>query len=123
MKKIITLGLTLALLLTAGTMAAFAATSMRGANYVDSDADGVCDNMGTHVNFIDEDGDGICDNIGLYSGRGMGRGKNGGNFVDSDGDGINDNIGSGAGGYFTDANGDGECDNIGSGQGRGRNRN
>ncbi len=133
MKKIITLGLTAAVILTVGTTTAFAASPTRGTNYTDSDNDGVCDNIatrgsfGTYANFVDEDGDGICDNTGRAIGQGKGNsqgfgiGKNGGRFVDADGDSVNDNIGSGNGGFFTDADGDGECDNIGTRQGSGKN--
>ncbi len=119
MKKIITLGLTAALVLSIGGATALAATPRGGANYTDIDGNGICDNIGSYSNFIDQDGDGICDNTGLNTE--MGRGKNGGRFADNDGDGVNDNIGSGNGGYFTDDDGDGECDNIGTRQGQGRN--
>ncbi len=121
MKKIITLGLTAALVLSVGATTTFAATPTKGVNYADTDGNGICDNIGTYSNFIDEDGDVICDNTGLNIG--MGRGENGGRFVDNDGDGANDNIGSGNGGYFTDTDNDGECDNIGTSQGQGRGRN
>ena len=44
-------------------------TYCNGANFVDADADGICDNYGTGgAGFVDEDGDGVCDNRG--SGRG-----------------------------------------------------
>ncbi len=126
MKKLITSAVTMGLILSMGSLTAFATDSYQGASYIDSDNDGVCDNVGVYRNFIDEDGDGICDI--LNSGMGQRKGANGFNFIDEDGDGINDNIGSGNGGYFADSDGDGECDNIGtrqgmnSNQGRGRNR-
>ena len=50
------------------------------------------------ANFVDKDGDGICDNVGTRMGRGRGNGKGlggaaqGANFVDKDGDGICDNF-------------------------------
>ncbi len=119
MKKIITLGLTSAVVLSIGTTA-FAATPVQAANFTSPNEKAIYKNIGTYPNFIDEDGDGICDNTGLYIGSGRGKGINGGRFVDNNGDGLNDNIGSGAGGYFTDANGDGECDNAGTAQGTNR---
>ena len=52
------------------------------------------------ANFVDNDGDGICDNVGTRMGRGRGFRRNnvrgngtaqGPNFVDKDGDGVCDN--------------------------------
>ncbi len=115
MKKIITLGLTAAILISASATTAFAASTWKGTNYANTAGNAVSDYFGRYSNFVDADGDGICDNTGLYIG--MGRGKNGGRFIDNDGDGVNDNIGSGIGRYFTDSDGDGICDNIGTGIG------
>ncbi len=81
MKKIISLGLTAALILSVGVATAFAATPMRGANYADTDGNGVCDNndirdkIGTYSNFVDEDGNGECDNIGTGADSNQGQGK------------------------------------------------
>lgn len=92
-------------------------------NYVDADADGICDNCmrlggqgqgrGNGLNFVDKNNDGICDN-----------------FVDENADGICDGCmglggqGKGNGLNFVDENNDGVCDNFASGarrcRGRGR---
>ncbi len=76
-------------------------TAARGANFVDQNNDGVCDNFaagnqrGRGANFVDKNNDGVCDNRG--SGRYQGRGPN-----------------------FTDANNDGICDHRQDGTGRGK---
>lgn len=131
MKK--TIGFLLVVGLMVGAMAAVALAStpgdgipaaddQTGANFVDVDGDGVCDE------FVDEDGDGVCDNAGQnamgegngYMGgrnaefdengpRGTHQGSNGGaGFVDADGDGVCDNC--------VDEDGDGVCDNAGAGE-------
>jgi hypothetical protein len=97
-----------------------AAGTAQGANFVDADGDGICDNAGTRqgrgrgsgkglrgsdqgANFVDADGDRICDNAGTRKGRGQGQGKGfrgksgngtaqGPNYVDNDGDGVCDNF-------------------------------
>ena len=79
-----------------------------GAQYVDDDGDGICDNIGICTGFVDEDGDGACDNLGdCGRGRGgcggCGCGGSGMNFVDEDGDGVCDNIGDNG----RDSDGDG----------------
>ena len=71
-----------------------------GAQYVDDDGDGICDNLGTCPGSVDADGDGVCDNLG-DCGRGCGCGDKA--FVDSDGDGVCDN--SGANGKDSDGDG------------------
>jgi len=63
-----------------------------GAQYMDSNGDGECDNVGNCTGFVDSDGDGECDNVGNCTG-----------FVDSDGDGECDNIGTNG----RDSDGDG----------------
>lgn len=84
MKKIVTIIMAAALILSVGTTSAFAA----GRNYVDANSDGVCDNYGTRGNgngnglglgFVDEDGDGVCDNRGSGRGNGNGNGAGRGN--------------------------------------------
>jgi hypothetical protein len=90
-----------------------------GAQYVDADGDGVCDNSGDRPGFVDEDGDGVCDN---NCGRGCG--GNGMNFVDEDDDGICDNIGingrdSDGDGVPNGQDGDYERSRDGSGRGNG----
>ncbi|MGD9157127.1 MAG: hypothetical protein PVG39_01850 [Desulfobacteraceae bacterium] len=93
------------------------AGAAQGANFVDNDGDGICDNAGARMgrgrgngkglagtaqgaNFVDNDGDGICVNAGARMGRGRGFRRNnvrgngtaqGPNFVDKDGDGVCDN--------------------------------
>ena len=76
-----------------------------GAQYVDGNGDGICDNIGNCTGFVDADDDGVCDNRGdCGHGRGgCGCGGSGMNFVDSDGDGICDNIGTNG----RDSDGDG----------------
>ena len=65
-----------------------------GAQYVDANGDGMCDNIGTRPGFVDADGDGVCDNLDDF-GRGRGGcGCGDRAFVDSDGDGICDNVGT-----------------------------
>jgi hypothetical protein len=62
-----------------------------GAQYVDANADNVCDNIGTYPGFVDADNDGVCDN---NCGRGRGGcGCGGMEFVDEDDDSVCDNIG------------------------------
>ena len=64
-----------------------------GAQYVDDDGDGICDNIGICPGFVDDDGDGACDNLGdCGHGRG-GCGCGDRTFVDSDGDGVCDHLG------------------------------
>lgn len=103
MKKIVLTITALALILSAGTVSAFAA----GPN--NASAQPGC---GYCSGFVDTDGDGVCDNLGTRRSYG---------FVDADGDGICDNLGNGRGYVFTDADGDGVCDNWGSGRGVRRN--
>jgi hypothetical protein len=121
MKRYILIGLAILAVLTISVSLAAAQdpstdavpTDGYGANFVDEDGDGVCDNCGSGsygrmhgnggVNFVDEDGDGVCDNCGSGS---YGQANGGGaNFVDEDGDGVCDYYGSGP---------------RGQGQGRGR---
>ncbi len=49
MKKMITLGLTEVLVLSAGATTAFASTSIKGTNYGDTDGRGICDNTGLNI--------------------------------------------------------------------------
>ena len=49
------------------------------------------------ANFVDEDNDGVCDNFGTGAQGGNGNGNGGANFVDEDNDGVCDNFGTGAG--------------------------
>ena len=69
MKKIVATIIAAALVLTVGTVGAFAA----GPRFVDSNSDGICDNWtgtgngqgnGNGQGFVDEDGDGVCDRPG-----------------------------------------------------------
>lgn len=106
MKKLFAGVLAAALALSVLTASAFAAP---GANYVDADGDGVCDNClagkclrkdcrrhcgggarqcaGAGCRFVDEDGDGICD---LLAAGGGGCGSQ--RYVDNNGDGVCDNF-------------------------------
>ncbi|RZN15464.1 MAG: hypothetical protein EF812_02180 [Methanosarcinales archaeon] len=68
------------------------------AKYMDTNGDGICDNIGTCMNFVDEDYDGVCDNLGN-----CGCGCGGMNFTDEDYDGVCDNIGTNG----RDSDGDG----------------
>lgn len=119
MKKILAVILAVAILLTAGTVCAFAARGSKGAGFVDKNKDGVCDNRVESSAFSDNDGDGICDNIRRNSG-----------YTDEDGDGVCDNsskllecmaqsedestsVCKGEG--FEDLDEDGVCDNYESG--------
>lgn len=58
------------------TISALAAGNGNGRNFVDSNSDGVCDNLEPGIcrgqNFVDLNGDGICDNLGQGKGRGCG---------------------------------------------------
>ncbi len=94
-KKMIALGLTVCMGLSAGTTA-FAA---HPCNFVDADGDGICDNGDTHCSFVDADGDGVCDNGDTHC-----------SFVDADGDGICDNGDTHC--SFVDADGDSICDSC-----------
>lgn len=97
MKKLLSGVIISALVITAGTVSAFAYHGRQNqtyklnktTNFVDSSNDGICDNRGTCGNglyFVDANGDGICDNSGTYG--------NGSYFVDANGDGICDNLGT-----------------------------
>ena len=66
--------------------------------------------MGRGANFVDADGDGVCDNY-AEGGRGMGRGAN---FADADGDGVCDNYAAGA----RPQDGTGCANGFGGGRGR-----
>jgi hypothetical protein len=63
-----------------------------GAQYVDANDDGLCDNIGACPRSVDADGDGVCDNGDCGRGRG-GCGCGDMEFVDEDEDGVCDNIG------------------------------
>jgi len=74
-----------------------------GSNYVDADADGICDYAGANCIYTDADGDGVCDYYAAGLGGGFGYG-----------------YGCGRGRYFVDADGDGVCDYYTAGRMRGR---
>jgi len=86
MKKFLTAALALALLLSIGSTAAYAAGGVRGSRFVDEDNDGVCDWHDSSCQFVDADGDGVCDKPGS---NGCGRGAG---YTDADGDGVCDNF-------------------------------
>ncbi len=60
-KKMIALGLTVCMGLSAGTTA-FAA---HPCSFVDADGHGICDNGDTQCSFVDADGDSICDSCAM----------------------------------------------------------
>lgn len=76
--------------------------------FVDADADGVCDNFGTHAGC----GQGANGAFGRGGGTGQG-------FVDADGDGVCDNRQNGAGCGYGDGCGDGTGFGRGCGHGHG----
>ena len=92
-----------------------------GARYVDTDGNGICDNIGTRPGFVDADGDGVCDN---NFGRGCGCG--GMNFVDEDGNGVCDYFGINGRDYDGDGIPNGKDDDYnkrsqdGNGNGNGK---
>ena len=92
MKKLLAIILSAVLLLSAGTIGAFAVRNGAGKGYVDTDNDGVCDNIDAAkcVGYIDEDSDGVCDNREETQKPGQNDNKG---FVDNDEDGICDNRG------------------------------
>lgn len=95
MKKLVSGIIVSALVISTGTVGAFAAYHGR---------QNQTNKINKTTNFVDTNNDGICDN--------QGAGGNGLYFVDANGDGICDNQGTGGNGsYFVDANGDGICDN------------
>lgn len=97
MKKLLSGVIISALVITAGTVSAFAYHGRQNQTY----------KLNKATNFVDSNNDGICDNRGTCG--------NGLYFVDANGDGICDNSGTcGNGSYFVDANGDGICDNLGT---------
>ena len=100
MKKVLSLLIAVALVLSIGVTSVFAASDMRGANYTDADNDGVCDNCTNG---------GVCLQDG--TGRRAGRGRTGqaAAFIDADGDGVCDNCTNG-----------GVCPQNGTGAQRGR---
>lgn len=116
MKKLFSILLVAAMVLSIGTAIAFAeqdasdagsgtvGQDVFGPRFVDEDGDGVCDLCGG----ADLDGDGVCDNCpygGLRPQDGTGRragnragkgtGQNGPRFVDADGDGVCDHYAAG----------------------------
>ena len=87
--------------------------------FVDADADGVCDNFGTHIGrgngtgqgFVDADGDGVCDNRAGVCAAGA--------CIDADADGVCDNRQDGVGCGYGYGRGHGHGDGAGFGHGRG----
>ncbi|WP_303249044.1 hypothetical protein [uncultured Slackia sp.] len=87
--------------------------------FVDADADGVCDNFGTHIGrgngtgqgFVDADGDGVCDNRAGVCAAGA--------CIDADADGVCDNRQDGVGCGYGYGLGHGHGDGAGFGHGRG----
>ncbi len=83
MKKLLLATAALILVLSIGTVGVLAAESHRSGNYIDENADGICDNRSAcpRENYIDENQDGICDNRdghsnscrGNHHGKGHGR--------------------------------------------------
>lgn len=100
MKRAVSIILAAILILAIGTASAFAVSERRGANFVDADENGICDNY---------DGDRVCPQDGIGRGAGRGRGGCGSGFADADGDGICDNY-----------DGGGACSRNGLGAQRGR---
>ena len=72
MKKLFAGVLAAALALSVLTASAFAAP---GANYVDADGDGVCDNYSAACRYVDADGNGVCDNAGACGSGHHGSGR------------------------------------------------
>ncbi len=121
-----TIGFLLVVGLMVGAMAAVALAStpgdgvpaaddQTGANFVDEDGDGNCDE------FVDVDGDGICDNAGENGhgegAMGEGNGYMGGRNADFSENGPHGtHQGSESGGEFLDEDGDGVCDHAGDGE-------
>ena len=83
MRKIFLSGLGMVVALSMCTTTAFAAGSGIRRNFIDTDGDGICDNINSVCIYADENG--ICEVCGITR-IGCGR-----NFVDADGDGICDN--------------------------------
>ena len=120
MKKLLAGILVTAMVLTTGSVTAFARGGRGGRGgcgygYVDADGDGVCDNYTQGKpgygcgGYVDKDGDGICDNCGRpVHGNGCGYG-----YVDADGDGVCDN-------YTQGKPGGGRGGRYGQGGGKGR---
>lgn len=133
MKKLFSLILTLALLLSVGVPTAYACGGHHGrkqtacrfvdANQdgvcdtcrgdckkaaVDQNNDGICDHCGENCNghWADENGDGVCDDCGQNCHK-----------QDADGDGLCDHHGENCGQNFSDADNDGVCDNRSTRQG------
>ena len=84
MKKLLSGVIISALVITAGTVSAFAYHGTQNqiykfnkiTNYVDLNNDGICDNKyncGKGLYFIDANGDGICDNLDSCPKDGTGR--------------------------------------------------
>lgn len=80
MKKLLAGTLIVASVLCIGGTGVLAAVPGRGANYTDSDGNGICDHLETSLpdgtrgggmNFTDEDRDGICDNYGTGNAAGL----------------------------------------------------
>lgn len=84
MRKVF-LGALAVIVLSTGTISAFAAGPGTGRYYVDENGDGICDNWDTHSGciqagiqcgsyYVDADNDGICDHYASGQSRGRGHG-------------------------------------------------
>lgn len=81
MKKLLSIVLMIAIVLSVCAVTAFAAGS-GGRRFTDADGDGVCDNA-SDCAYLDANGDRICGNAGSCA------------YVDADGDGVCGNYASG----------------------------
>lgn len=68
MKKLLSIVLMIAIVLSVCAVTAFAAGS-GGRRFTDADGDGVCDNAGDCA-YLDANGDGVCDNYASGQARG-----------------------------------------------------
>ena len=61
MKKIVSVIMAMAMVVSVGTAGVFAAGHGRG--FTDTNQDGICDHLYTNCAYVDENGDGICDTV------------------------------------------------------------
>ena len=99
MKKVFSILLVVALVLSIGSASAYAVSGKRRVNFTDANNDGICDVCGG----ADADGNGVCDScpnggVRPQDGTGKRTGQGAGNragFADADGDGVCDNCPNG----------------------------
>lgn len=120
MKKLVSVVIVAAIVLSVGTMSVFAAPVTESRNNILQKRSETC----RGASFVDEDNDGVCDNYqsGQCQGKGQGKGQyNCQRLKNGSGEGLKNGQKQGngqgtCGVNFVDEDGDGVCDNYQSGQ-------